>query len=153
MALSQMPSGLPPAVAIPYANSRLPRWALPVGLGVTALAGCAYVSQVDQSGGPVICPIRSATGYDCPGCGIMRSTHALFGGRFGDAVDHNALWVLFIAPVLIVLYVWWAAAALGWSVPRVAPRAWWGVAAWVGFLAFAVIRNLDGFGFLHSGLS
>lgn len=152
MALPQTPSGLPPTAAIPYTNSRLPRWALPVGLGVTAFAGCAYVSQVEQSGGPVICPIRSTTGYDCPGCGIMRSTHALFGGRFGDAVDHNALWVLFIAPVLILLYVWWAAASLGWSVPRVTPRAWWGVAAWVGFLAFAVVRNLDGFGFLHSGL-
>ena len=42
----------------------------------------------------------------------LSQIHALFGGRFGDAVDHNALWVLFIAPVLIVLYVWWAAAAL-----------------------------------------
>ena len=98
-----MPSGLPPGVTVPYTNSRLPRWVLPVGLGVSALAGCAYVSQVEQSGGPVICPIRSTTGYDCPGCGIMRSTHALFGGRFGDAVDHNALWVMIMAPVLIAL--------------------------------------------------
>ncbi len=144
---------LPPGVVVPYTASRLPRWALPVGLGVAALAGCVYVSQVDQSGGPILCPVRATTGYDCPGCGIMRSTHALLGGRMGDAVDHNALWVIFLAPALLALYVWWAAWALGRKVPTVTPRSWWGIAATIGFVTFAVVRNLDAFSFLGSGLS
>lgn len=45
------------------------------------------------------CPIRSLTGFYCPGCGLLRALHAAAGGRLVESVSFNAL-PLLIAPFL-----------------------------------------------------
>lgn len=48
------------------------------------------------------CPLKSVTGYDCPGCGSQRAFHALLHFRFGEAFRYNPLFVV----GLILLVVW-----------------------------------------------
>lgn len=49
---------------------------------------------------PVTCSFRSATGLDCPGCGLSRSFVALARGRPGDAWRLNPAGLLFFAFLL-----------------------------------------------------
>lgn len=37
------------------------------------------------------CPVKMATGLDCPGCGTQRALHALLHGDFVGALRFNAL--------------------------------------------------------------
>lgn len=37
------------------------------------------------------CPVKMATGLDCPGCGTQRALHALLHGDFAGALRFNAL--------------------------------------------------------------
>jgi hypothetical protein len=41
--------------------------------------------------GPVLCPIRRATGVPCPSCGLTRSWTAVAHGRFGDGFRMHPL--------------------------------------------------------------
>ncbi|MGE0732612.1 MAG: DUF2752 domain-containing protein [Acidimicrobiia bacterium] len=41
--------------------------------------------------GAVLCPFRTLTGHDCPGCGSTRAIAALAKGDIADAVNYNAL--------------------------------------------------------------
>lgn len=50
----------------------------------------------------VACPLKSVTGYDCPGCGSQRAFHALLHFRLGEAFRYNPLFVV----VLMLLVVW-----------------------------------------------
>ena len=52
------------------------------------------------------CPIQSLTGRDCPGCGITRSTVALFDGRLLDAMDHNLITSIGSLVLLCTLLLW-----------------------------------------------
>lgn len=47
------------------------------------------------------CPIKSATGLNCPGCGSQRAIVALATGHFGDAFRYNA--ILFFVPIFMYL--------------------------------------------------
>lgn len=49
------------------------------------------------------CPSKMLTGYDCPGCGTLRSTHALMHGRFVEAWHFNPATI--IAFVLVPLMI------------------------------------------------
>lgn len=72
-------------------------------LGLTAVLVLVYY-QFDpvKSSLFVACPLKSVTGYDCPGCGSQRAFHALLHFRFGEAFRYNPLFVV----VLILLVVW-----------------------------------------------
>lgn len=37
------------------------------------------------------CPVKMATGLDCPGCGTQRALHTLLHGNFAGALRFNAL--------------------------------------------------------------
>lgn len=47
------------------------------------------------------CPIKSATGLNCPGCGSQRAVVALVTGHFRDAFRYNA--IVFIVPIFMYL--------------------------------------------------
>lgn len=67
-----------------------------VSLGVTALA-VAQVAAVWAGLGGWPCPVKSALGIPCPGCGLTRASIALLRGDFAAAFDLHAF-----APVLVL---------------------------------------------------
>lgn len=50
------------------------------------------------------CPVKTLTGWDCPGCGSQRAVHDLFHGNILQAWSHNAMLIISI-PVLILLFI------------------------------------------------
>ena len=51
------------------------------------------------------CMMYQWTGLHCPGCGGTRAVHELSQGRFLDAIQMNALVILFL-PLLMAALVW-----------------------------------------------
>jgi hypothetical protein len=50
------------------------------------------------------CPIKSLTGYDCPGCGAQRALHAVLNGDLHSAWSFNPF-IFFAAPLAAVYIV------------------------------------------------
>lgn len=122
-------------------------------VGAVGLLACAVVALRDPNveGSYGICPFLALTGYDCPGCGLLRGTHAALHGDLIDALDHNVLWPLVI-PLIGLAYLRWAATGLGWEPPTLRVPTWVPVTASVGLLGFWFVRNLGGpFEVLASG--
>lgn len=68
-------------------------------IGVLAVgAGSAVVWYFNPSNVSFlpVCPLYSATGIACPGCGLTRGFHALFHGDILTALDFNALLPMYI---------------------------------------------------------
>lgn len=87
------------------------------------------------------CPFYLLTGAFCPGCGGLRSIHALLHGHLGQAFGFNPLLVLLL-PYLA--FVWLgelltAATARRWRT-ALSPR--WGWALLSLIVAFWVLRNV-----------
>ncbi|GGO51125.1 hypothetical protein GCM10012287_32420 [Streptomyces daqingensis] len=88
-----------------------------------------------------VCPLLALTGVYCPGCGGLRSAHALAHGDVAAALGANALAVLGFA-LFAVFVVFWVVRVLRSrpvTVPLRSPH-WWalGIAA----LIFTVVRNM-----------
>jgi hypothetical protein len=123
--------------------------ARPLAAGALAIAAAAYVAAVDpnQPGHYPLCPFRYVTGYACPGCGSLRAVHDLATGQPVAALHRNPLTVAAVPFVLFMWLLWLRRSAAGrgrrWAAP-----AWllWTLLGVV--LAFWVLRNLPGFGFL-----
>ena len=127
-------------------------WANPLAMGVGALAACVLVTVHDpnQEGSYGFCPFKAVTGWDCPGCGLMRGSHAVFTGNFTRALDHNIFLPLVFA-AMIFGYVRYVRRSLGHDVPRYNPPAWLIAGFSVLVLGFWVVRNLGGpFAYLDS---
>jgi hypothetical protein len=77
-----------------------------VSLGVAALAA-AQVACVAAGVGGWLCPLQSALGIPCPGCGLTRATVALVRGEFAAAFNLHAF-----APVLLLCLALLAVAGL-----------------------------------------
>lgn len=69
-----------------------------------ALAGTAYLYLVDpnQPGHYLPCPTYALTGTYCPGCGGLRSAHALLHGDVAASLGYNPA----VLPLLAFLVVW-----------------------------------------------
>ncbi|MEV1021517.1 DUF2752 domain-containing protein [Streptomyces sp. NPDC050264] len=128
----------------------LRRIAVPLGILGGVAAAFAYVGAVDpnEAGHYPACPLLRATGVYCPGCGGLRSAHALVHGDLSGALGANALAVAGYAVFAVVWVVWAARAARGRPLGLGLGRAHlWALGAVV--LAFTVVRNLPLGGFLH----
>nr|WP_112470038.1 DUF2752 domain-containing protein [Streptomyces triticisoli] len=132
------------------ATAVLGRLAVPAGV-LTAVAGAfAYVGAVDpnEPGHYPVCPLLRYAGVYCPGCGGLRSAHAIVHGDVPAALHANALAVVaFLA--FAVLWTLWAVRAARGRPPRFAPGP---VHLWslgVLLVAFTVVRNLPFGGWLH----
>lgn len=113
-------------------------------LVVGAVAACAGLALVDPDGGSYpLCPTSALLGIDCPACGTLRGLHALSRGRLGEALDHNLL-LLVAVPLGLLLWLGWAATALGRPRPPVPAPRWLAPVAIGVALAFTVLRNLPG---------
>ncbi|MEZ5143584.1 MAG: DUF2752 domain-containing protein [Acidimicrobiales bacterium] len=118
---------------------------VPVGLGLTAAAACAYtlVNDPNQSSAYPQCPFKALTGLDCPGCGLTRGVFSLLHGRVLEALNHNLL-LLVILPVFAYIYAMYVARALGWELPPLRLPKWFGFGLAGFVLVYWVVRNLPG---------
>lgn len=112
--------------------------------GLAGLAGLLLVGW-QAPGGQFFypqCVLYVTTGWQCPGCGITRSTHCLLHGRIYEAWRLNALWVLLL-PLILWTY-------LAWFVNETWNRRWFqplgtrlGLAVLFGSMAgYGIARNL-----------
>ena len=114
------------------------------GLGVAA-AAYLYAVSPEQPGRYLPCPLFVLTGTYCPGCGGLRSTHALLHGDLTLSLERNPL----VLPLLILLIVW---AVVWWRRGRPAPSV--NAAGWrfrvvlAGLAVFWVARNIPGWDWL-----
>ncbi len=117
--------------------------AAPLGVAAAAVAACATVAVVDpnEAGRYPLCPFRAVTGYDCPGCGTLRSVHALTRGDVLAALDLNALTVLLL-PLLAWAWAGWFRYRQGRrTLPPSLPARWQFALLWA-VSGFWVLRNL-----------
>lgn len=127
------------------ANRRNP-WLMPTLVGAAAGVATAYTAWQDPNREGMFpgCPLRELTGWDCPGCGGLRATHALTRGDVFGALDHN-VWVAVGVPIAAVLWLFWLLRTLGVHdrrMPKVPAAVWWTAGALL--LAFTVVRNIPG---------
>ncbi|MET4921512.1 DUF2752 domain-containing protein [Streptomyces sp. PSRA5] len=135
-----VPAAPPPAPA-PAARAR--RLLAPLGTLVGVVAAFTYVGLVDpnESGHYPVCPLLSLTGLYCPGCGGLRSAHAVAHGDLAAALGANALAVIGYGVFAAVWLVWLIRVARATPVRvSVPPFLGWAVGAVI--LGFTVVRNL-----------
>lgn len=122
-------------------------WPVPLvlTLGFLVVVGLGILFLFDPARHALypVCLFKKMTGYDCPGCGGLRSMHRLLRGEVWQAFQLNAMVVLAL-PLLVV----WAARAWMRSrhtcqsrshMPRVLFWAWLLI---VLIVLFGVVRNL-----------
>ncbi|MEV5436329.1 DUF2752 domain-containing protein [Streptomyces sp. NPDC052682] len=135
----------------PGATRSLPRRLAAPAAVLAAVAGAfAYVGAVDpnEPGHYPACPLLRLTGLYCPGCGGLRSAHAVVHGDLLAALHDNAAAVLGYLGCAVLWAVWVVHAVRGRPL-RIEPRPahLWSVGALV--LVFTVVRNLPFGGWLH----
>lgn len=134
------PPVFPPAPAPP---SRIRRLATPAGVLAVVVGAFGYVGAVDpnQPGHYPLCPLLRFTGLYCPGCGGLRSAHAVAHGDIAAALGSNALAVVGYAAFAALWALWAVRAWRGRPMSlAVKPVVWWGIGAVL--LTFSVVRNL-----------
>ncbi|MFF5341238.1 DUF2752 domain-containing protein [Streptomyces althioticus] len=141
------PVNSPSPHAVPGRAARL---AVPAGLLAAVTAAFAYVAAVDpnEPGHYPVCPLLGLTGLYCPGCGGLRSAHAVAHGDLAAALQANAPAVLGYAAFAVLWTVWVIRAARGRPVRLEPPPAVLWTAGGL-LLAFTVLRNTPFGGWLH----
>ncbi|ALV49700.1 DUF2752 domain-containing protein [Streptomyces althioticus] len=141
------PVNAPSPHAVPGRAARL---AVPAGLLAAVTAAFAYVAAVDpnEPGHYPVCPLLGLTGLYCPGCGGLRSAHAVAHGDLAAALQANAPAVLGYAAFAVLWTVWVIRAARGRPVRLDPPPAVLWTAGGL-LLAFTVLRNTPFGGWLH----
>lgn len=123
-------------------SHRPPAWVGPLAALAAVAAAFGYVGAVDpnEPGHYPVCPVLHYTGIYCPGCGGLRSAHALVHGDLAAALGANALAVAGAAVAAALWALWFTAAVRGRPLvvnPR--PVHVWSVAALA--LVFTAVRN------------
>jgi hypothetical protein len=123
--------------------------------GAGAAAAVLLVRDPNTSGSYGFCPLKLATGWDCPFCGGLRASHDLLVGDVAASLDQNLLVPVFAVVAVTVLAASWlrhrgtTGRARSWSF-AVPTRAL--VPVLVLLAVFTVVRNLPGVPFLGSGI-
>jgi hypothetical protein len=137
-----------PSPSVPRATAA--RLAVPAGVLAAVTGAFAYVGTVDpnEPGHYPVCPLLRLTGLYCPGCGGLRSAHAVVHGDLLAALQANAPAVLGYAGFAALWTVWVVRAVRGRPL-RIDPPP---VLLWflgASLLVFTVVRNLPFGGWLH----
>ncbi|MDF4250052.1 MULTISPECIES: DUF2752 domain-containing protein [unclassified Streptomyces] len=122
----------------------VPRLAVPLGSLAAVGAAFAVVAVVDpnEPGHYPACPFLTVAGLYCPGCGGLRSAHAVTQGDLGTALGANVLAVLLFAGFALGWLHWAVGAVRGrrYTFPvRLRAWHWWALGALA--VAFTVVRN------------
>lgn len=111
---------------------------------LTATAGAFVVGYFNPltAGFFPACPLFQLTGLSCPGCGLTRGFHALFGGDVFGALGFNALLPVFslVFVYLLIALLMIAVRGRGISLSIFRPNLIWSF--FVVAVAFGVVRNL-----------
>ncbi|MFI2639621.1 DUF2752 domain-containing protein [Streptomyces sp. NPDC018610] len=139
--------------AAPEPTRRSPvlgRLAVPAAVLAAVAAAFAYVGAVDpnEPGHYPACPLLRYAGLYCPGCGGLRSAHAVVHGDFGAALHDNAPAVVGYL-LFAVLWTAWALRAARGRRLRIDPRPVHLWSALTLLAVFTVVRNLPFGGPLH----
>ncbi|NMA75713.1 MAG: DUF2752 domain-containing protein [Actinomycetales bacterium] len=136
--------------AVPDAPARGPRRVLlPVAIGAGGLAlaiGVQLVFDPFRTHIP-LCILNHLTGIECPGCGAIRSVHALLTGDLLLALRNNALVTVAIPLIATGLVTWAVRRARGLATDLMPSRAVLLALVAVAVL-YTVLRNLPAFWFL-----
>jgi len=149
-----LPSGVTEFVGT---SSRRTRILIAGAATATLAAACLYTFLVDPNNPANAypqCPLKLATGIDCPGCGGLRATNALLHGDILGAADHNIL-ALILLPVMAYMFARWVLAQFDVTIPTVRwPRAFTWITP-VVLVVFTIVRNIPvpGLSWLNSGLA
>lgn len=147
--MTMAPEHAAPALAQASRGRRLLR-PIGVALGAGAVLGVLAFVDPNEPGHYPTCPWLALTGTFCPGCGTLRALHALTHGDLLGALARN--------PMTVAASVWLIGWFLVWT-----RRQWTGAqrttmadprllyALIAGIVAFWVLRNVPGFGFLGPG--
>jgi len=136
---------LPPSPSTPPAAPAhlARRLATPLATLAGVAVAFAYVGTVDpnEPGHYPVCPLLRFTGIYCPGCGGLRSAHAVVHGDLTAALGANAVAVVGYAIFAVVMVMWLIRAVRAMPL-RIALRpVWWWSLGGV-LLIFSVVRNL-----------
>jgi hypothetical protein len=137
------PRAAAPPTARGARRDALRRKAVPLAVLGSVAAGFAYVAGVDpnEPGHYPACPLLYCTGVYCPGCGGLRSAHAMAHGQFRAALGCNALAVAGYAVFAVVWAVWFARTLRGRAFdPALRPGVLYALCGVA--LAFTVVRNM-----------
>ncbi|MDH4160017.1 MAG: DUF2752 domain-containing protein [Actinomycetota bacterium] len=129
-----------------------PAWWL---AGVAGAAVVLAVRDPNTAGSYGFCPLKAATGLDCPFCGGLRASHDLLVGDVVAAFDQNVLVPLLAVVVAAVVGATWLrrARSPGGARPRPLALPTRAVVPVLALLTvFTVVRNLPGVPFLGSGI-
>jgi hypothetical protein len=129
----------PPGALTGRVRRLLPPLAVLAGIA----AAFSYVGLVDpnETGHYPVCPLYGLTGLYCPGCGGLRSAHAVAHGDLTGALGDNALAVAGYAVFALLWLMWVARAGSGLPVRITLRPAWWWALGGV-VVVFSVLRNL-----------
>ncbi len=128
----------------------------PLLLGGVGLAGVTLLHFVDpnQQGNYPTCPWLLMTGTWCPGCGTMRTIHALTHLDIVGALQLNVMFLVFL-PFLAYAYGKWVYRSFRPAPPQIGPVRMpspvWLYLLVVAIMAFWVVRNLPFGAFLAPG--
>ncbi len=139
----------PPSSAPPVIGARVPvgwwRWLVLALMAVVVVVLWRY-EPAGQAFYPR-CWMYSMTGLKCPGCGVLRATHAMLRGDFRLAWSLNPLWVCYV-PLLGWMGLAWVGGLFGWRLPNPLVRPWClGVIGGLA-MAYGIARNIPGLGWL-----
>ncbi|MEV8564193.1 DUF2752 domain-containing protein [Streptomyces sp. NPDC051322] len=137
------PAAFRPRRSAPSSESPVRRLLTPIGTLIAVGAAFGYVGSVDPNhpGHYPVCPLLALTGIYCPGCGGLRSAHAVAHGDFRAALGDNALAVIGYGVFAVVMAVWLIRAVRGRPTQvTLRPAYWWAIGAVI--LVFTVVRNL-----------
>ena len=134
----------------PGAAALARRLAVPAGLLAAVAGAFVYVGAVDpnEPGHYPACPLLEYTGIFCPGCGGLRSAHAVVHGDLAAALQANVLAVAGSALFAVLWTVWVVRATRGRPLRiDLGPVHLWTAGALT--LVFTVVRNSPFGGWLH----
>jgi hypothetical protein len=110
--------------------------------GAAACVVLRFVNPASSSLFP-LCPLKTMTGIDCPGCGATRGMHALLNGDAVTALDYNLMLIIFVPLMVYGAVSLFLLGVRGRGLPY--PKRYAAHAAFAFLfvmLAFGVLRNL-----------
>ncbi|GAA3490003.1 DUF2752 domain-containing protein [Streptomyces cremeus] len=132
-----------PSAPAPAPTPPAKRLVAPLATLAGVVGAFVYVGAVDpnEAGHYPTCPLLALTGILCPGCGGLRSAHAVAHGDLVTAAGANAMAVAGYAAFAVLMVVWITRAVKGRRMDISLTRVQWWVLGTV-FAVFSVVRNL-----------
>ncbi|TDE90377.1 DUF2752 domain-containing protein [Occultella glacieicola] len=116
----------------------------PVLIGAGVAAATVLLALVDpHDGGYGFCPMLRLTGWFCPFCGGLRTTHALATGDLAGAWAANPVLAI-VLPLAALGWLWWLVRVWRSAPARPLP-GWVAPVVGAGLLGFTLLRNLPAF--------